>query len=127
MHTLLTLTDPLPTAKTNWSGMDYTQTKKARRELLKLFDDYQKELSSLDSKRRELTNKFLFGTVTEDERREILFLEKTIKELTVSKYASTSPDEFIAEAFTDARIGEAPSRYSLAVEEILKKYFGKTK
>lgn len=51
--------------------------------------------------------------------------EDKLKELYVSKYANDSTGEFIAECFANASLCSNPSKYSVMVLEVLKKYFGK--
>ena len=50
-----------------------------------------------------------------------------LKKVQISKYADMSIDEFMAEAFTDAKIGSDPSEYSKQVLEVIDKYFKKKK
>ena len=54
-------------------------------------------------------------------------LTEELKKVQISKYADMSIDEFMAEAFTDAKIGSDPSEYSKQVLEVIDKYFKKKK
>ena len=126
-HTLLTIGDKLPTAKTNWAGMDYSAVRRARKEIEQIFSDYKAELSQVDRQKKPLLDKLLYGSPTEQDRKELLRLDELKKSLTISDYAGTNPDEFMAEAFTDARLGSEPSKYSKQVETVLRKHFGRKK
>lgn len=67
-----------------------------------------------------------YADMGEDEREKVAKeAEEHLKTIFVSKYASDSTGEFIAECFANACLCSNPSVYSVEVYEILKKYFGK--
>lgn len=67
-----------------------------------------------------------FENVSEDKREKaVKEAEDGLSKVFVSKYASDSTGEFIAECFANASLCSNPSKYSLMVLEVLKKYFGK--
>ena len=52
-------------------------------------------------------------------------LDKKYKATIISSYASSNDDEFLAEAFTEAKLSSNPSPYSKQVLEVVDKYFKK--
>ena len=88
-------------------------------EIKEIKTNYSKEMSYYRSVKKEAT---FYGDSGKDspEWREADFDEKST---IISDYAMTNNDEFIAEAFTDAKLSSRPSPYSLEVLEAINKYF----
>lgn len=61
-----------------------------------------------------------------DEIENIYFDYKKNGNGALGKYASTNQNEFLAEAFAEAKLGVKPSEYSSKVLETVDKYFGKS-
>lgn len=124
-HAMVTMGDRLPGKSRNWAQMDYSNIKKARKEIEALYSDYRKELNELGIEKKDLYGKFFNGDESVVPRiREIEAAEKDVK---ISKYSLDNVDEFWGEAFADAKLGENPSKYSKKAEEIADKYFSKEK
>ena len=81
-------------------------------ELKKVKTRYTKELNKLE---KDLFDKKLNFDDYLNKRKEIF----------ISEYSSTNLDEFLAEAFTDYKLGKNKSPYSLNVGKIIDKYFKK--
>lgn len=122
-HSMVTMGDRLPSNARNWAQMNYSNIKKARKEIEALYQDYRKELNELGAEKKELYTKFFNGDESVIPRiKEIEAVEKSVK---ISKYSLDNVDEFWGEAFADAKLGEKPSKYSKRAEAIANKYFKK--
>lgn len=121
----------------NWVNADYKKITSFRKEIEKAYNDYLEELKTAQSnidlykpKEAELMNKLMTGNVSPDLEKEWKELGEKTKnaravydDIFLSRYSLTNSDEFMAEAFTEARIGERQSKYSIMVVDIINKYF----
>ncbi len=121
-HTLLSTKDRIPTKK-NWAGMDFGNIKKARTEIKDLYQSYSEDMGRLKSEKDSLYKKFFDGSISEAETKRLRKIEEDIKKLKISDYAAQDADEFLAEAFTDAKLGVQPSEYSKKVLDIIDRNF----
>lgn len=120
-HTLLNMSDPLVN-KTNWVGADYKKIKEVRKEIKWIYDNYKFELKELENRAKNLELEFLTTfDVEKGEKARELYLK--IEKIKLSDYSLNNVDEFLAEAFTHAKIGKGENEYSAQVMEILDKYF----
>lgn len=120
-HSMATIGEKLPGKSANWAEMDYSNIKSARKEIDALYADYVKEVNALDAEKKALYDKFFNGDMTVVER--IKEVEATEKQIKISKYSLENSDEFWAEAFADAKLGENPGKYAKQAEAIADKYF----
>lgn len=130
-HSLLNIGEKLPGKSQNFALVDFTEVKKARKEIEPIWDEYcstvQAAKDNYDKIRKPIETKMIFGTgeVTDADREAIATAKKKYDSIKISDYSLTNADEFVAECFADAEVGTNPSKYSLAVSNIIKKYFGK--
>lgn len=130
-HSLLNIGEKLPGKAQNFALVDFTAVKKARKEIEPIWDEYcntvQAAKDNYDKIRKPIETKMIFGTgeVTDADREAIATAKKRYDSIKISDYSLTNADEFVAECFADAEVGTNPSEYSLAVSNIIKKYFGK--
>lgn len=130
-HSLLNIGEKLPGKSQNFALVDFTEVKKARKEIEPICDEYcstvQAAKDNYDKIRKPIETKMIFGTgeVTDADREAIATAKKKYDSIKISDYSLTNADEFVAECFADAEVGTNPSKYSLAVSNIIKKYFGK--
>jgi len=130
-HSLLNIGEKLPGKAQNFALVDFTAVKKARKEIEPIWDEYCKTVQAAkdnyDKIRKPIETKMIFGTgeVTDADREAIATAKKKYDSIKISDYSLTNADEFVAECFADAEVGTNPSEYSLAVSNIIKKYFGK--
>ena len=120
-HTLLNMEDKLNN-KTNWLNADYDKIKKARKEVKSIYDDYMKEVEIL-TKAREEAELLALTEITDENW---IKAEKAIDALDMVKlsdYSLENADEFMAEAFTQGKIGVNKNKYSDAIIEIIDKHF----
>lgn len=128
-HSLIDMESPLK----NWVNLDEKQFKRIRNEIRNLYDEYVQEVKGLEAQRQELKdNEALWSADADAETQWKAFqedaaLQKKIKEVKISGYSMRSADEFMAEAFTEYRLGKNPGTYAEKVTEVLNKYFGKNK
>lgn len=122
VHTLMDFDSPLK----NYVGAETSHIKAARKEIKSIREAYQERIRTLTvaQKQAELDaiTSFDEGAWTKAQK-----LTEELKKVQISKYADMSIDEFMAEAFTDAKIGSDPSEYSKQVLEVIDKYFKKKK
>lgn len=120
-HSLINMKDPLSN-KTNWVNADYKKIKEARKEIERIYDNYKFELQELDRRAKNLEFEFLtaFDEEKGEKARELYQKAEKIK---LSNYSLKNSDEFLAEAFTHAKIGEGENEYSAQVMEIIDRFF----
>ena len=125
-HTMLHMEDKLSN-KTNWLNADYDKIKKARKEITSMYDDYLKEVQQLTEKRDSFNDAiFDFNSTVEQMEEASKQWEKyddLLNEIKLSEYSLENADEFMAEAFTQGKIGVNQSKYSKDVLEVIDKYF----
>lgn len=87
-------------------------------------EDFWKEIRSIKNRYNRALTKIDKENIVE----KTLSYEDAItrkKEIFISQYANKSLDEFMAEAFTDAKLSTNPSPYSKEVLEVIDKYYRK--
>ena len=121
-HTLMDFESPLK----NYVGAETSHIKAARKEIKSIREAYQERIRTLTiaQKQAELDAITSFDETAWTKAQK---LTEELKKVQISKYADMSIDEFMAEAFTDAKIGSDPSEYSKQVLEVIDKYFKKKK
>lgn len=123
-HSVLTMGNKVPTTR-NWAQMDYTATRKARKEVETLFSEYTTELEQAKSKIDLMYKKVFEGTATDEEWAVLRECEQKYNSTLISRYSLENADEFYAEAFTQAKLSESVSPYAKKVLAITDKYFKK--
>ena len=119
-HTLMDFESPL----TNYVGAETKHIRNARKEIEAINKAYKEEIRSLTVEQRKAEMKAL-ETFDEDDWKKAQELTTRLKEVKISEYADMSVDEFMAEAFAEAKLGSNPSDYSKRVEAVIDKYFKK--
>lgn len=125
-HTIANMTQKL-SEKTNWVGADYDKIKSFRKEIQSAYGSYIQEVGEYESKRNEYQK--IADSLTDFEEILSVFdkIETVNDEMSLIKlsdYSMASADEFMAEAFTNAKIGERNNKYSDIVIDIIERYFG---
>ena len=124
-HTLIGMQDKLSN-KTNWLGANYDAVKAARKEIEELFDGYVKEVEELTKKAKDLELRAITAEKLEDATRLGDAASEAYDELAkvkLSDYSMLNADEFMAEAFTNERIGNESNDRARAVVAVIDKYF----
>ena len=121
-HTLINTQDALKD-KTNWVNADYKKIKKARKEINKVYEEYTSELEYLTNKQEELSVKLASGDIDESIWDEAVKITDQINATKISDYSLENADEFLAESFTNERIGVKSNKYAKSAYDILNKYF----
>lgn len=126
-HTILNMQNKLNN-KTNWVSADYDKIRNARKEIENLYKSYINKLSEIDSKVKDYESKIFEYMM--DGKEAPVEIEKLYnkyydeyQELIISEYSLANSDEFMAEAFTEGKIGIKKSEYSQKVIEVIDKYF----
>ena len=120
-HTLMDFDSPLK----NYVGAETKHIASARKEIKEIYNKYMNTINTLNAEAKAAELKAL-NTFNETDWKVAQDLLKQVEQMRISKYADNSIDEFMAEAFTDAKIGSEPSEYSLKVATVIDKYFKKT-
>lgn len=115
-HTLLNVQQPIK----SFVGVDIGKYKSAQDEIRALWDSYSSEIGKLESAFKKAEMDFILGTGT---REAALDAKSMLDAVKISKYSLSNADEFMAEAFTESRIGTKQSKYSNMVMSVLDKYF----
>lgn len=120
-HSLLGMTDKL-SKRTNWAQTDYAKIKKAREEIQNLYNDYLEELRPLQEEFDRLTEEY-FTTLDESVAEKLSSVEDKLNAIKISEYSLENADEFMAEAFTQSKIGSNKTKYSDKVTKVIDSYF----
>lgn len=126
-HTILNMQNKLNN-KRNWVNADYDKIRDARKEIENIYESYINKLSEIDSKVKDYESK-IFDYMMDGKEAPIeienlynKYYDK-YQELKISEYSLTDSDEFMAEAFTEGKIGIKKSEYSKKVIDVIDKYF----
>lgn len=123
-HTLIEMQSKLD-YKRNWLNADYGKIENARKELNGIYNAYMKEYQEVDKERKAYELDFL-NNFNEDSANKARELTERLNELTLSKYALTNSDEFMAESFAQHELGtEDANEYVTQVMEVINRYFGR--
>ena len=117
----------------NYVGMDVKQMKGIKKELDSVFKSYKSEVNALESVYKEKEFAFLNGSLSSDisidelsaMQKEAVEAKQALDAVKISKYSLENADEFMAEAFTQSKIGISQSKYSEKVMKILDENFKK--
>lgn len=106
-------------------GADIKKMKEFNNSVKDLFEEYKNELKTLNEQARNLDVKFVMDTenYTNADHKLRHEIKEKIDKTFISRYSNENADEFMAEAFTDYKLGENPSNYSIKVGELIDKYF----
>ena len=119
-HTLLDIDGSLK----NYVNAETKHIAKARKEIKNIRTEYNEYIRDLTARQKKAE---LEAITSFDEKawEEVAKLTEELKENRISKYADTNEDEFMAEAFADAKLSKNPSPYSIKVLNVIDKYFKK--
>ena len=120
-HTLINLEQPLSN-KTNWVGADYNKIKKARKEIKDVYERYMSEVSALTKEYKDLELKAMMD-LSEETWNVAQEARQALNAVKLSNYSLENADEFMAEAFTNEKIGVTSKPHAKEVLAILDKYF----
>lgn len=123
-HTLLDMQTPL-TSKTNWVNANYDKIKNARSKIKSIYEEYIAELGRLEKQKKFLEMEYILGNADAGEKARRI--SKKISNIKISRYSMENPDEFLAEAFTESKLGKPKSVYAKRVMSVIDKYFGRRK
>lgn len=121
-HSFLDMKSPLK----NYVGLDTRMMSRCRNEIESIFEEYVSDVGSLEELKKKTSGKALFVTTQEEYSKiaeEVAEINKKLQNKKISNYSLLNSDEFMAEAFTEAQIGESKTEYSKRVMEVLDKYF----
>lgn len=126
-HTLFNMQGSLK----NYVNLDTKPILKARKEMQSLYDDYIKGIKELELKVIAAKKNPAFTDFNASIEEQMAAFEaldaaqKALKAAKISEYSTESADEFMAEAFTQAKIGNSKSEYAVKVMQIIDKYYKK--
>ena len=122
-HTLIDMESEL-NKKTNWVDVDYDKVKEVRKEVEGVYSEYLKEVQAIEGKAKAAELEFL-NTFDESKAEEARQLYDELKGIKLSNYSLVNADEFMAEAFTNSKIGVNENKYADEVMKIIDKHFKK--
>ena len=114
-------------------GMDWRTTNKASREIKAMYQEYMDEIRSIEAEISELRKQPAlsdFSASAEEQMeafRKLKEAQDRLSSVRISKYSMENADEFMAEAFTQHRIGVSQNKYSERVMEVLDREYGLNK
>ncbi len=106
-------------------GMDWTSTNKARKEIKAMYQEYMDEIRSIETEIEELRKSPIMADFSADPAEQMEAFKRLkeaqerLESVRISKYSMENADEFMAEAFTQNRIGLGRSKYTDRVMEVL--------
>ena len=122
-HTLANLEQPLVNSR-NWVNADYGKIKSFRKEVKGVYDKYIADVGFLDSERKRLEAKIYFeGVYTQKDMDDLKECSALLKSKKISNYSMSNADEFMAEAFTHAKLADSKNEYADSVLGIIYKYY----
>lgn len=113
-------------------GMDWRTTNKASREIKAMYQEYMDEIRSIEAEISELRKQPAltdFSASAEEQMeafRKIKEAQDRLSSVRISKYSMENADEFMAEAFTQHRIGVGQSKYSDRVMDVLDREYSRS-
>jgi hypothetical protein len=111
-HTLANLEQPLVNSR-NWVNADYGKIKSFRKEVSGVYDKYIADVGFLDSERKRLEAKIYFeGVYTQKDMDDLKEYSALLKSKKISNYSMSNADEFMAEAFTHAKLADSKNEYA---------------
>ena len=106
-------------------GMDWKKTNRTRRELKAMYKEYMEEIRGIQAEIAELKKSPVLIDLNADPAeqmeafRKLQEAQNRLKTVKISDYSMESADEFMAEAFTQHRIGVGQNKYTDRVMEVL--------
>lgn len=127
-HSLIDMESPLK----NFVNLDVEQFKKIRNEIKEVYNDYKEKVGEIEKRLEEIDQRDpgWKNDLTGDHWDTFMEYDQISDELhdiKISDMSLQNADEFMAEAFTEYRLGKNPGIYAEKVTEVLNKYFGKNK
>lgn len=113
-------------------GMDWRTTNKASREIKAMYQEYMDEIRSIEAEISELRKQPAlsdFSASAEEQMeafRKLKEAQDRLSSVRISKYSMENADEFMAEAFTQHRIGVGQSKYSDRVMDVLDREYSRS-
>lgn len=124
-HGLIDMESPLK----NYIGMDTKPQKKIRKEIKNLFEEYKESVRVTEENLKLIKKDRVFTdpTASSEELMEgfkrMADAQNKLKKIKISTYSMENADEFMAEAFAQAKLGTSQSEYSKKVMKILDQNF----
>lgn len=122
-HTLIDMETEL-NSKRNWVNADYKKIKEARKEIKSVYDKYVREVGELEKEKKKVELEAM-TSMDEASWKKASDLSSELQKKSVSKYALTNSDEFMAECFAHNELGGPQNNYVDEMMQILNKYFGR--
>lgn len=122
-HTLVDMETEL-NSKRNWVNADYKKIKEARKEIKSVYDKYVGEVGELEKEKKKVELEAM-TSMDEASWKKASDLSSELQKKSVSKYALTNSDEFMAECFAHHELGGPQNSYVDEMMQILNKYFGR--
>lgn len=120
-HGLLNMDKP----RKSLIGMNWKSTNKARKDISTMYEEYMAEIKDIEDEISEIKKLPEFTDFNADPKAQIAAFKRLqeaqerLKAVKISKYSMENADEFMAEAFTQNRIGVRKSKYSDSVMEVI--------
>ena len=119
-HSLVNMGEKLDNSR-NWVKADYEKVRRVRKEMNDMFDEYLSECKEIEAKAKAEEMQFMLGDADAGARSRALY--ENLDSVRISKYSMTNADEFMAEAFAEAKLG-TPSKWSDRVMEVINREYG---
>ena len=117
-HTLL----DMETSLKNFVGFDGKETRKVRKQVIALYDEYKKTVISAQSRFKDAEFHFIME-MTDEAQQVAMARQKEFEAIKISDYSLQSADEFFAEAFTHARLVGTDNVYVDRVMGIIDEHY----
>ena len=124
-HTILNIGQPISN-KTNWVNANYEPIRKARKEIETIYESYMEEVETLTNNYKDYELKTIMASDVKEAEKFGVLASKAYDDLNavkISDYSLIDVDEFMAEAFTNERIGVNSKHHAALVKGVIDKYF----
>ena len=119
-HTLINMQAPV-TKSQNWVGLNLSEIRSARKEIEKIYDKYKQDIREREKEFKNAEFDVIMGNTSDSQA--ALKAKERLDAVRISRYSLLNADEFMAEAFTNERIGESSNKYGSDVMKVIDKYF----
>jgi hypothetical protein len=106
----------------NWVGANFSAVRSARTEIESIYAEYIADVSRAESAFKKAEFDFIMGSGTSEKA---LALKEELGSIKLSTYSLSNADEFLAESFTNQKIGVSSNPYAERAVSVLDKYFGR--
>ena len=116
-HSLFNIKEPLKNSS-NFVNANYDKIRKARKEVMSVWNDYTKKVSELSDIAKKNEMDFILNG-TESSAKKAREAYRELDKIQISKYSLTNEDEFMAESFAHYKLSGVKNEYADRIGRII--------